>query len=71
MTVQPPPSALAAVSDNVLQPYCAGAFCSAVNATTYSGQGVGIWRYHNATSAAATVNVAVISMDFTPASPRR
>jgi PKD repeat protein len=57
-TVQSEP-APATTTDNVLQPFCAGAFCSATNATTYSGHGVGVWRYHNSTNAAATINVAL------------
>lgn len=45
--------------DNTLQVYCAGAFCGAQSPTTYSGSGVGVWRYHNATTADATINVAI------------
>lgn len=37
--------------DDTFQVYCAGAFCGAQNTTTYSGSGVGVWRYHNATTA--------------------
>ena len=32
-----------------LSPACTGASCGATDATTYSGQGVGVWSYTNAT----------------------
>lgn len=32
-----------------LAPACAGASCAAVDATTYAGQGVGVWSYANTT----------------------
>lgn len=48
-----------------LAPDCtsASASCGAVNATTYSGTGIGIWRYNNASSTAATldINIAGVS----------
>jgi PKD repeat protein len=45
--------------DNALSAYCNGPFCGAVDAGTYSGAGVGIWRYNNTTSSDATINVAI------------
>jgi PKD repeat protein len=45
--------------DNVLSAYCNGPFCGAADAGTYSGSGVGIWRYNNTTSSDATLNVAI------------
>ena len=53
------PVAPPAPQDNVLSAYCNGPFCGAADAATYSGSGVGIWRYNNATSSDATVNVAI------------
>lgn len=32
---------------NALTPACGGANCSATNATTHSGSGVGVWQYQN------------------------
>jgi PKD repeat protein len=58
MTVKapvPPPAS----QDNVLSAYCNGPFCGAADAGTYSGSGVGIWRYNNTTSSDATINVAI------------
>jgi PKD repeat protein len=54
-----PPSAQPVASDNILAPYCAGSFCGAATATSYQGSGVGIWRYHNATNADATINISI------------
>jgi len=45
--------------DNTFQVYCAGGLCGAQDATTYRGSGVGVWRYHNATQADATIDVAI------------
>ncbi|HVP66227.1 MAG TPA: PKD domain-containing protein [Anaeromyxobacteraceae bacterium] len=45
--------------DNALVPYCSGALCAAADASTYAGNGVGIWRYNNATSSTATIDVSV------------
>lgn len=45
--------------DNIFQAYCAGPYCGAQDATTYSGSGVGIWRYHNATDTPATIDIAI------------
>jgi len=45
--------------DNALSAYCNGPFCGAADAGTYSGTGVGIWRYNNTTSSDATINVAI------------
>jgi PKD repeat protein len=53
------PGASPTLADNVMQPYCAGPFCAAVDATTYAGRGVGVWRFHNSTGSAATVNVSL------------
>ena len=38
---------------------CSGANCGTVNASTYSGTGVGIWRYNNASDSAAAINVNI------------
>ena len=56
-----------AVNDNEFQPFCAGAYCGAASASNYSGSGVGIWRYHNATGADATIDIAITGV--TPRSP--
>lgn len=42
-----------------LVPGCTGANCGAVNANTYSGTGIGVWRYNNTSSSAATINVDI------------
>lgn len=42
-----------------LAPDCSGADCGAQNATTYSGSGIGIWRYNNDTGATATLNLNI------------
>jgi len=54
-----PPGSLPARSDNVLSVFCAGTFCGAANATTYSGTGAGIWRYHNATASSVALDIAI------------
>jgi hypothetical protein len=39
---------------------CVGANCAAVNATTYTGSGIGVWRYTNtSTTLPAAVNIAL------------
>jgi hypothetical protein len=47
------------LTENRLEPYCNGAYCSAVDSNTYAGHGVGIWRYHNATSAPASLDIFI------------
>jgi PKD repeat protein len=47
------------LTDNHFEPYCSGAYCGAVDGATYAGHGVGVWRYHNATSAPASVDISV------------
>jgi hypothetical protein len=47
------------LKDNQFQPYCNGPYCAAVDSATYAGHGVGIWRYHNASNAAASVDIAI------------
>ena len=42
-----------------LMPDCTGASCGAVNASTYSGTGIGVWRYNNTAGTAATVDVNI------------
>ncbi len=54
-----PRSTLPARTDNAFSVFCSGALCGAADADTYSGQGVGVWRYHNATGAPASVNVVI------------
>lgn len=48
-----------ALVDDAFVPYCAGGFCAAASPGTYSGPGAGIWRYHNSTSTAATVDIHI------------
>lgn len=39
---------------------CVGSNCAAVNATTYAGSGIGVWRYTNtSTTLPATLNIAL------------
>jgi Peptidase M30 len=40
-----------------LLPDCSG--CGAVNATTYGGAGIGIWRYSNDSNSTATLNINI------------
>lgn len=49
--VQPPLAALA--------PDCAGAPCAAVDATTYAGSGIGVWRYQNSSGGPARVDISI------------
>lgn len=42
-----------------LVPDCSDANCGAINANTYSGTGIGVWRYNNTSSSAATINVDI------------
>jgi PKD repeat protein len=48
-----------ALSDNTFEPYCSGPYCAAVDANTYSGNGVGVWRYHNSSTTPATVDISI------------
>jgi PKD repeat protein len=57
-----PRSTLPARTDNAFSAFCSGTFCGAADADTYSGQGVGVWRYHNAAGAPASVNVVIDGM---------
>ena len=52
-----PPTSVDATG--VLVPDCAGAQCGAVNASTYSGSGIGIWRYGNDSGTPATLNINI------------
>ncbi len=45
--------------NNAFSPACSGANCSATSATTYSGQGVGVWRYNNTTGSSSAVNIDI------------
>jgi PKD repeat protein len=45
--------------NNQFAAYCAGPYCGASDAGTYSGSGVGIWRYHNSTPTDATLAIAI------------
>lgn len=58
ISVQAPTTPLPPQQD-VLSADCTGPFCGATNAATYAGTGVGIWRYNNATSSDATINVVI------------
>jgi hypothetical protein len=53
------PATVPVLLDNQFTPYCSGPYCGAVDASTYSGDGVGIWRYHNATAATASLDVSI------------
>ena len=49
-----------------LSPACTGASCGATDATTYSGQGVGVWSYTNATAAEQPVAVGLRNLGTRP-----
>lgn len=49
-----------------LTPACTGASCGATDATTYSGQGVGVWSYTNATAAEQPVAVGLRNLGTRP-----
>ncbi len=53
------PAPVGMVSDNVFSPYCSGAMCSAFDSHTYSGSGIGVWRYHNATDQDRTIGLSI------------
>jgi hypothetical protein len=42
-----------------LTPDCSGAGCAAVNANTYSGSGIGVWRFNNTSGADVSFNVYI------------
>jgi hypothetical protein len=47
------------VADSLV-PGCTGTNCGAIGANTYSGTGIGVWRYNNTSlSSAATINVDI------------
>ncbi|WP_233164448.1 PKD domain-containing protein [Chromobacterium sp. ASV23] len=48
-----------ATNSNKLVADCAGANCGAVDASTYSGNGIGTWRYTNTTSSDATIDINI------------
>ena len=49
-----------------LTPACSGASCAAVNATTYAGQGVGVWSYANTTQSEQQVTVGLDNLAAKP-----
>jgi hypothetical protein len=42
-----------------LTPDCSGAGCAAINANTYSGSGIGVWRFNNSSGADVSFNVDI------------
>ncbi|NMM07233.1 hypothetical protein [Polaromonas sp.] len=42
-----------------LTPECGGGSCAAVNANTYSGSGIGVWRFNNTSGADVRFNVDI------------
>lgn len=57
------PAAFIPAADPTLVPDCTGVSCGAVNANTYSGTGIGVWRYDNISGSAATINVNIAGVD--------
>jgi hypothetical protein len=53
-TTPPPP-----VATTLLTPDCNGAKCSASSSVSYSGSGVGVWKYINPTAADVTLNIDI------------
>ena len=51
LVVTPPPT--------VLEVACSGSSCGAANPYTYSGAGIGIWRFHNGAAEPRTVDIHV------------
>jgi hypothetical protein len=49
-----------------LAPACTGAACGASDATTYSGQGVGVWTYTNTTATEQPVAVGLRNLGTRP-----
>lgn len=43
----------------MLVPDCGGASCAAVDATTYSGSGIGVWRYNNSSGTDARIDINI------------
>lgn len=42
-----------------LVPFCSGANCGASSGSSYSGSGIGIWRYENSSNAAETIDFTI------------
>jgi hypothetical protein len=49
-----------------LAPACSGASCAAVDATTYAGQGVGVWSYANTTGSEQQIAVKLHNLAARP-----
>jgi PKD repeat protein len=45
--------------DNNFVADCTGTNCGALNGTTYTGSGIGVWRYANTTASDATLNLNI------------
>ena len=50
---------VAAPDNDQLVVYCTGAACGAVDAATYRGDGIGIWRYRNTTATTAILDFVI------------
>jgi Peptidase M30/PKD domain len=46
-------------SANPLATACGSVACAAVSSSQYAGSGLGIWRYHNATSASSAIDIDI------------
>ena len=46
-------------ADNALSVDCSGSHCGALSASSYSGSGVGAWRFVNSSNAPATLNISI------------
>lgn len=55
----PAPVAMPPASAATLAPDCGGASCAAVDAHNYGGTGIGVWRYHNSSGAAANIDISI------------
>ena len=49
-------TATVTVGAPALEPACTGASCSAPSGTAYSGSGIGVWRFRNATTCSASLD---------------
>lgn len=50
---------LAPAALNTFAPDCVGLNCAATDASHYSGEGIGIWRYTNTQTSAAVININI------------
>ena len=48
-----------AIINNTFSVACGASDCGTMNATTYSGSSIGVWRYNNTTASPASINIDI------------